>query len=72
MQRTVHSVDVVTVVRGDSKKHESITTDLLVPGDILIVPPHGCIMHCDAVLMTGNCIVNESMLTGLFFKTLNN
>lgn len=58
------------MVRGDSKKHESITTDLLVPGDILIVPPHGCIMHCDAVLMTGNCIVNESMLTGLFKVSL--
>jgi len=64
LQETVHSVDMVTVVRADTKAHESITTDQLVPGDILVVPPHGCIMHCDAVLLSGNCIVNESMLTG--------
>ena len=36
----------------------------LVPGDVLIIPSYGCIMPCDAVLLTGNCILNESMLTG--------
>ncbi|XP_070560600.1 polyamine-transporting ATPase 13A3-like isoform X8 [Ptychodera flava] len=36
----------------------------LVPGDVLVIPPNGCPMTCDAVLLTGNCIVNESMLTG--------
>uniref|UniRef100_A0A1I8HML9 Cation-transporting ATPase n=1 Tax=Macrostomum lignano TaxID=282301 RepID=A0A1I8HML9_9PLAT len=25
---------------------------------------NGCVMQCDAVLIAGNCIVNESMLTG--------
>lgn len=34
------------------------------PGDILLIPPEGCIMPCDAVLIQGSCIVNESMLTG--------
>lgn len=43
---------------------EVISTELLVPGDILEIPPHGCTMHCDALLLTGNCILNESMLTG--------
>lgn len=43
---------------------ELISTDLLVPGDILELPPNGCVMQCDAVLLTGTCIVNESMLTG--------
>ena len=42
-------------------------SNTLVPGDIIEVPRHGCIMQCDAVLLTGNCIVNESMLTGMFF-----
>ena len=29
-----------------------------------MIPPQGCMMHCDAVLLQGNAIVNESMLTG--------
>lgn len=36
----------------------------LVPGDIFVVPAHGGVMQCDAVLMNGTAIVNESMLTG--------
>ncbi|KAK7094175.1 polyamine-transporting ATPase 13A3-like isoform X3 [Littorina saxatilis] len=36
----------------------------LVPGDVIAVPANGCVMTCDAVLITGTCIVNESMLTG--------
>jgi cation-transporting ATPase 13A3/4/5 len=31
---------------------------------VIVIPAHGCIMACDAVLLSGNCIVNESMLTG--------
>lgn len=34
------------------------------PGDILLIPPHGCILQCDAIVMNGTVIVNESMLTG--------
>ena len=41
-----------------------IPASYLVPGDVIVIPPHGCVMACDAVLLTGNCIVNESMLTG--------
>lgn len=37
---------------------------MLVPGDLIEIPSHGCVMHCDAVLLSGNCILNESMLTG--------
>lgn len=75
MKATVHSSDVCTVLRrapktavdgaGDcAQKTEVISTELLVPGDVLEIPSHGCIMHCDAILLTGNCILNESMLTG--------
>ena len=44
--------------------YETITSDNLVPGDVIEVPRHGCTMQCDAVLVSGNCIVDESMLTG--------
>lgn len=42
----------------------TVPAEQLVPGDILVIPSHGCLMPCDAVLLTGNCILNESMLTG--------
>lgn len=78
MKSTVHSSDVCTVLQkcpknviddsGDYvRRTEVIATDLLVPGDVLEIPAHGCVMHCDAVLLTGNCILNESMLTGKIF-----
>lgn len=42
---------------------EILSTDL-VPGDLIVIPSNGTIMPCDAVLVSGTCIVNESMLTG--------
>ncbi|XP_050051478.1 polyamine-transporting ATPase 13A3 [Dermacentor andersoni] len=60
---TVHAMDVVTVKRSKGV-YENIPSEQLVPGDVLIVPRNGCVMQCDAVLTAGNCIVNESMLTG--------
>lgn len=42
---------------------EALSTDL-VPGDVMVIPSNGTIMPCDAVLVSGTCIVNESMLTG--------
>jgi cation-transporting ATPase 13A3/4/5 len=64
LRSTVHSSDVVTVIRCDTGKMDTIPTEHLVPGDVMVVPSYGCVMHCDAVLLTGNCIINESMLTG--------
>ncbi|XP_065334220.1 polyamine-transporting ATPase 13A3-like [Cloeon dipterum] len=63
LHSTVHSVDRAQVLRPDSKT-EHIPTTQLVPGDVLVIPSHGCVMQCDAVLLRGTCIVNESMLTG--------
>ncbi|GAB6018631.1 hypothetical protein CHUAL_000313 [Chamberlinius hualienensis] len=60
---TIQSSDVVTVCR-EGEVYESISSDDLVPGDLIAIPSHGCMMQCDAVLISGNCIVNESMLTG--------
>ena len=45
-------------------EYESISSSELVPGDIIELPKHKGIVVCDAVLLTGSCIVNESMLTG--------
>uniref|UniRef100_A0A914V030 Cation-transporting ATPase n=1 Tax=Plectus sambesii TaxID=2011161 RepID=A0A914V030_9BILA len=58
----VHSTDVIDVVR--SGKVVALSSDQLVPGDLVHIPPHGCTLQCDAVLLNGTCIVNESMLTG--------
>ncbi|KAK0175752.1 hypothetical protein PV327_009479 [Microctonus hyperodae] len=65
LRSTIQSSDVATVMRDRTTgKIESVPAERLVPGDILVIPPHGCLMPCDAVLLTGNCILNESMLTG--------
>ena len=47
-----------------SRQIQEVSSTDLVPGDVLVIPSHGCIMPCDAVLLAGTCIVNESMLTG--------
>lgn len=62
LRSTVHTSDIASIIRNGEVT--SVSTELLVPGDVLVIPPHGCVMHCDAVLLTGTCIVNESMLTG--------
>uniref|UniRef100_A0A671Z3L9 ATPase 13A3 n=1 Tax=Sparus aurata TaxID=8175 RepID=A0A671Z3L9_SPAAU len=56
-----HSIVRVSVCRA--KIEEILSTDL-VPGDVMVIPSNGTIMPCDAVLVSGTCIVNESMLTG--------
>lgn len=43
--------------------YQAMSTDL-VPGDVIVIPANGMIMPCDAALVQGTCIVNESMLTG--------
>uniref|UniRef100_A0A672RRY1 ATPase 13A3 n=1 Tax=Sinocyclocheilus grahami TaxID=75366 RepID=A0A672RRY1_SINGR len=58
-----HSTVRVTVCRGENETEEALSTDL-VPGDVMVIPSNGTIMPCDAVLICGTCIVNESMLTG--------
>ena len=43
----------------------TISSVELVVGDVLLLPTTGGIMmECDAVLVEGTCVVNESMLTG--------
>nr|CDJ94968.1 ATPase and Haloacid dehalogenase hydrolase domain containing protein [Haemonchus contortus] len=63
LRAMVHSSSEVEVLRNGGIITQ-IDSEKLVPGDILLIPPHGCLLHCDAVLMNGTVIVNESMLTG--------
>ncbi|XP_026005469.1 probable cation-transporting ATPase 13A3 isoform X3 [Astatotilapia calliptera] len=58
-----HSVVRVSVCRGNKDIEQAMSTEL-VPGDVIAIPANGMIMPCDAVLVYGTCIVNESMLTG--------
>lgn len=42
----------------------------LVPGDVYeLTDPALTLLPCDSILLTGDCIVNESMLTGEFIST---
>ncbi len=56
---------------GDDSKLEDIESDQLVPGDIIKIP-EGIAMPCDLVLLSGTCIVNESMLTGESIPVIKN
>lgn len=60
----MNTKDTATVYRGKDVFEEILTTDL-VPGDLIVIPVQGCDMQCDAVLLNGSCVVNESMLTGV-------
>ncbi|CAI9735449.1 cation-transporting ATPase 13A3-like isoform X2 [Octopus vulgaris] len=51
-------------VRRSDERFDEVDTNTLVPGDVIAIPAHGCVLQCDAVLITGTCIINESMLTG--------
>jgi cation-transporting ATPase 13A3/4/5 len=48
-----------------------MSSDEIVPGDVVVVPDN-CIMPCDLVLLQGQCIVNESMLTGESVPVIKN
>ncbi|XP_076256726.1 polyamine-transporting ATPase 13A3-like [Rhynchophorus ferrugineus] len=63
LKGTVNFSSTITVRRSENLYEETSTLNL-VPGDVIVIPKLGCQMHCDAVLLTGSCIVNESMLTG--------
>lgn len=62
LRDAVRTDAIITVLR-DGKEVQKPSEDL-VPGDVILLPQSNFTMICDAVLLTGNCVVNESMLTG--------
>ncbi|CAH8649534.1 unnamed protein product [Schistosoma margrebowiei] len=66
LKKTVCISSKVTVCRRRDGEDDFMLVDSteLVPGDLIAIPSSGCLMQCDAVLLMGNCIVNESSLTG--------
>ncbi|XP_078510337.1 putative cation-transporting ATPase 13A4 [Lissotriton helveticus] len=57
-----HNSVTLTVCRsGDCKEIESQD---LVPGDVFLLPQKKLYFPCDAILISGSCVVNEGMLTG--------
>lgn len=63
LKGTINIKDKIQVSRGNNT-YEEIPTAELVPGDVIVIPSSGCEVQCDAILLNGHCIVNESMLTG--------
>ncbi|NWI16425.1 AT134 ATPase, partial [Crypturellus soui] len=58
-----HNNVTVTVCRN-KEGFKELESHLLVPGDMLVLKEGRALLPCDAILISGQCIVNESMLTG--------
>lgn len=68
LRQAPRSGDVSGCSSLDSVAVETFEDDIwsrdLVPGDVVLIPPTGLHLSFDAALISGTCIVNESMLTG--------
>ncbi|CAH0697574.1 unnamed protein product [Spodoptera exigua] len=59
LRATVEAHDTVELWDG-----RRVDSRCVSPGDIIVLPPRGCILHFDAALLSGAAVLNESMLTG--------
>lgn len=72
LRTLAHYECTVTVFRNGALDSPILTSSAnIAPGDIFIVPSNG-IMPCDAILLNGSCIMNESMLTGESIPVIKN
>ncbi|XP_059383849.1 polyamine-transporting ATPase 13A2-like [Carassius carassius] len=62
LHRMARMIVNVTVRRDVGE--ECVSSEELVPGDCIVIPSEGLLLPCDAALLAGECMVNESMLTG--------
>ena len=63
---------MVKVMRsGNENDLTEVDSSDLVPGDVIEIPEMTS-MPCDLALLTGSCIVNESMLTGESIPVIKN
>ncbi|XP_063897760.1 polyamine-transporting ATPase 13A3 [Helicoverpa armigera] len=59
LRATVEAHDTVELWDG-----RRVDSRCVSPGDIIVLPPRGCVLHFDAALLSGAAVLNESMLTG--------
>ncbi len=78
LRSTVQSSDTVEVLRGGGMKDkeseqvfERISSEDLVPGDVVSIPAHGCELHFDGVLISGSVIGESFYYFSLFLETLS-
>ncbi|KAG8445088.1 hypothetical protein GDO86_010017 [Hymenochirus boettgeri] len=62
MAKSYNSI-VATVLRKNGEI-EDVESQSLVPGDVLVLLGNQLFLPCDAILINGECTVNEGMLTG--------
>ncbi|NWS20021.1 AT132 ATPase, partial [Pachyramphus minor] len=62
--QTMARMSVGVRVRRPSAEETVVSSVELVPGDCISIPRDGMLLPCDVALLTGECMVNESMLTG--------
>jgi cation-transporting ATPase 13A2 len=70
-QMAHYSCPVKVMRSGDENVLTEMESTELVPGDVIEIPEMQN-MPCDLVLLTGSCIVNESMLTGESIPVIKN
>ncbi|CAJ0928627.1 unnamed protein product [Ranitomeya imitator] len=51
-------------IRQKNGECKEVESRCLVPGDVIVLTGKKLFLPCDAILISGGCIVNESMLTG--------
>uniref|UniRef100_A0A803VX10 ATPase cation transporting 13A2 n=1 Tax=Ficedula albicollis TaxID=59894 RepID=A0A803VX10_FICAL len=62
--RNMARMSVGVRVRRSGGEELVVSSAELVPGDCIRLPGAGALLPCDAALLTGECMVNESLLTG--------
>uniref|UniRef100_T1IUY6 Cation-transporting ATPase n=1 Tax=Strigamia maritima TaxID=126957 RepID=T1IUY6_STRMM len=62
LKKAVASHSMVTLFRDNEEI--ILSSHELVPGDVIILSTPNVVIECDAVLIQGQCIMNESALTG--------
>ena len=63
LSKMVTTSTTVSIMQPDGNVSEISSQDL-VPGDVIVLPKFRSTLFCDAALISGTVIVNESMLTG--------